>query len=79
MSGAIPVLPPICFHGIHRDNFFVLFIFIYLLQFFKDTVTISNCIMSDSRIIVKCLWLDLMYHSSICLGQQTGHAIPRSG
>ena len=49
---------PVCFHDIHRDNFFYcLFLFI-CLQFFKDTVTISNCIISDSRIIVKCLWLD---------------------
>jgi hypothetical protein len=54
---------PLCFHDIHRENFVVLFISIYLfiyLQFFKDTVTISNCVMSDSRIIVKCLWLYVM-------------------
>jgi hypothetical protein len=55
---------------------FYIVLLIYL-WFFKDTVTISNCIMSASRIIVKCLWLYLMYHSSVCLGQQRGHAVPR--
>ena len=60
MSGAVP-LPPHMLSWHSQGKFFVLFIFFLFTcsQFFKDTVTISNYIMSDSRSIVKCLWLYL--------------------
>jgi hypothetical protein len=60
MSGAIPVFA-IRFHDIHVDSFAVFFTFVYLFIYlfacnvFKDTVTMSCCIMSNSKMIVKCL------------------------
>jgi hypothetical protein len=66
MSGAIPVLPHMLSWHSQGQFFCIVYSYLFIcLQFFKDTVTISNCTMSDSRIIVKCLWLDLTYHLSM--------------